>query len=87
MTTKLISIAYEDWEALKEIAEENSRSMAKQVRAWIREYRESHRELTAQEYCDREPMRTYLRNAIHNVEEGKCKVCHSAEELFRELGI
>lgn len=83
MTMKCISIAYDDWEALKEIAEDNSRSMAKQIRAWVKEYRENNRELTAQEYCDREPMRTYLLNALKE----KGKVVHSAEELFHELGI
>ena len=86
-STKAINIPVSLWEELKEIAEDNCRTMPKQILAWCKEYREKNRELTAQEYCEREPQRTYLLNAMKEISEGRGKVCHSAEELFRELGI
>ena len=81
--TKAINIPVNVWEDLKEIAEDNCRTMPKQILAWCKEYREKNRELTAQEYCEREPQRTYLLNAMKE----KGTVCKSAEELFNALGI
>ena len=84
METVSIRIPKTVFAELSELAKEELRSVPKTIEWLLREYKESTE--SAQEYCEREPMRSYLLEAMQDIKEGKnLKTYNSVEEMFDEV--
>ena len=69
---------------LRQLAKENFRSVGQTVEWLIHEYK--IRNESAQEYCEREPMRSELLQAMKDIKTGKgYKGYNSVEELFDDI--
>lgn len=69
---------------LKQLAKENFRSVGQTVEWLIHEYKISHE--SAQEYCEREPLRSRLLESMNNIETKKGFTAYnSVEELINDI--
>lgn len=85
MSTTSIRISKDLLAELKALADSQFRTVPKTIEWLLHEYKT--RTESAQEYCEREPMRSHLLGVIHNIENGKFQQSNSVEELFDEADL
>lgn len=69
---------------LKQLAKENFRSVSQTVEWLIHEYKIRHE--SAQEYCEKEPLRSRLLEAMSNIETKKGFTAYnSVEDLINDI--
>ena len=84
METVSVRIPKNVFSELSKLAKEELRSVPKTIEWLLREYRAETE--TAQQYCEREPMKSYLLQAMQDIKEGKnLKSYNSVEEMFNEI--